>query len=542
MQAIPPMKTASRFTLPLRYRRPFTVNAMTKIQLLATSGETALDIGNNKILTEPSNPKRKRLIGALMLLMTGLCAPLTIGTQPAIAAGVDVTTLTGNGTRGFFDGTGGRTGTTQFGFTTDIAIDSSGNIYVADASNHRIRKTDPTTGATTTLAGNGTAGFFDGTGGPTGTTQFNYPYGIGVDSNGTVYVADQLNYRIRKIDPTTGATTTLAGNGRRGFFDGTGGPTGTTQFKGPADVAVDNLGFVYVTDFDDHRIRKIDGNTGATITLAGNGTFDFFDGTGGPTGTTKFAFPSGIAVDNTGYVYVTDNCCLVRKINATTGETTTLAGTNVGYADGTGGVTGTAKFNEPRGVVSDNNGNLYVADLNGRSIRKINSATGETTTLAGGLYEGDRTSVDGTGSPTGTLRLEYPWGVAVGNDGTVYVADFRIRKIQPSLNMPPPPAPATTTTIATTTTSTSSTTTTTTTTIALIFLPIPQASNPPTTPPATQPTSTTTVSPATSTPSSPTTTTKASVIAIQPATATTALVTEAPAPASPIDANPTFAG
>ena len=278
----------------------------------------------------------------------------------------DTTTLAGNGTFGFVDGTGGPGGTTQFRSPTGVAVDGAGNVYVADFDNQRIRKITPT-GDTTTLAGNGTYGFIDGTGGPLGATQFRSPNSVAVDAAGNVYVTDANNNRIRKITPT-GDTTTLAGNGTQGFVDGTGGPGGATQFSGPNGVAVDAAGNVYIADTGNQRIRKIT-PTGDTTTLAGNGTAGYVDGSGS---NTQFRDPNGVAVDAAGNVYVSDfSNHRIRKITPT-GATTTLAGNGTGgFVDGTGGPTGTTRFRNPNGVAVDAAGTVYVADYSNRRIRKI---------------------------------------------------------------------------------------------------------------------------------------------------------------------------
>jgi outer membrane protein OmpA-like peptidoglycan-associated protein len=335
------------------------------------------------------------------------------GAPNAHAATGDVTTLAGNRSSGFFDGTGGPTGTTRFNRPKSVALDATGNIYVTDRDNHRIRKITPD-GTTTTLTGNGTAGFTDGTGGPTGTTQFNHPEGIAVDTAGNVYVGDSINHRIRKITPD-GTTTTLTGNGTAGFTDGTGGTTGTTQFRFPFGVALDTAGNLYVTELN-NRIRKITPD-GTTTTLTGNGTAGFVDGTGGPTGTTQFNRPEGITVDTAGNVYVADrDNNRIRKITPN-GTTTTLAGNGeLGFADGTGGPTGTAKFKAPTGVAVDRSGNVYVADNDNNRIRKI-TPDGTTTTLAA----------------QDPFAFSFSSGVALDTTGDVYVADsfnHRMRKIE----------------------------------------------------------------------------------------------------------------
>ncbi|MBK6438057.1 MAG: hypothetical protein IPF88_05570 [Candidatus Microthrix sp.] len=216
--------------------------------------------------------------------------PSNPGHQPTTG---DVTTLAGSGTAGFADGS---SNTAQFDNPSGVAVAPGGTVYVADRYNHRIRAINPTTGAVTTLAGS-TIGFADG---PGNTAQFNYPFGVAVAPGGTVYVADRNNHRIRAINPTTGAVTTFAGSGTAGFADG---PGNTAQFNATAGVAVAPGGTVYVTDANNHRIRAINPTTGAVTTLAGSGTAGFADG---PGDTAQFTGPIGLTVAPNGTVYLGD--------------------------------------------------------------------------------------------------------------------------------------------------------------------------------------------------------------------------------------------
>ena len=269
------------------------------------------------------------------------------------SAGV-VTTLAGSGTVGFADGTGSAA---QFNNPVSVAVDSSGTVYVGDYYNNRVRKIT-SAGVVTTLAGSGVAGSADGTG---SAAQFNYPYGVAVDSSGTVYVADSFGNRIRKIT-SAGVVTTLAGSGTAGFADGTGS---AAQFNYPNGVAVDSSGTVYVADAGNNRIRKIT-PSGVVTTLAGSGVAGFADGTGTAA---QFDGSRGVAVDSSGTVYVSDlNNQRIRKITPS-GVVTTLAGSGTtGFADGTGS---TAQFNSPNGVAVDSSGTVYVADYGNNRVRVI---------------------------------------------------------------------------------------------------------------------------------------------------------------------------
>ena len=270
-------------------------------------------------------------------------------------------------------------------------------------------------GYVSTLAGNAIPGSADGAG---AAASFNNPYGVAVDTAGNVYVADTSNHTIRKTSPA-GVVTTLAGTaGSPGSTNGVGA---AARFKFPAGVTVDTAGNVYVADSGNHLIRKIS-PAGVVTTLAGTANSPGpNDGTGA---NARFNFPSGVAVDTAGNVYVADGNHTVRKISSV-GVVTTLAGTagSPGPADGTGA---NARFSLPSGVAVDTAGNVYVADLNNHTIRKISPA-GAVSTLAGS--PGNSGPNDGTGA---VARFNFPSGVAVDTAGNVYVADFNnhtIRKI-----------------------------------------------------------------------------------------------------------------
>lgn len=260
-----------------------------------------------------------------------------------VAANAAVSTFAGSGTRAFADGTGIAA---SFDSPVGIAIGPDGHLYLPDYWNQRIRKIS-LAAAVTTFAGSGTRGFADG---PATTSMFSLPRDVAVDANGNVYIADNSNNRIRKISPS-GDVTTLAGNGTAGFADGAGA---NAMFRAPYGIAVDANGNVYVADNGNHCIRKIT-PAGDVTTLAGSGTAGFADGTGIAA---QFNAPNGLAIDTQGYLYVADGSNhRIRRISPD-GTVITYAGSGEnGYADGSGSE---AKFSSPRGIAVDAAGNLYV--------------------------------------------------------------------------------------------------------------------------------------------------------------------------------------
>ena len=313
-----------------------------------------------------------------------------------------VSTLAGSGTKGYADGTGA---TAQFATPTGLAVDATGNVYVSDYNNNKIRKISPT-GNVTTFAGSGIFGYKDGLGAE---AQFMYLEGIVTDAKGNVYVADLGNYRIRKITPNA-EVSTFAGSGVVGIADGQGI---NAQFSGPAGLTIDGNGNLYVTD--GQRIRKVTPD-GVVSTIVGSGIAGYLDG---PANSAKFFNPCGIAIDVSGNLFVMDSDnSKVRKISAT-GEVSTLAGSDRGFADGVGL---DAKFNTASSLTIDTQGNLFVADSYNHRIRKITS-TGAVSTFSGsvsGFSDGD----------ISTALFKYPDVIASDINGNLYVsASQKIRKI-----------------------------------------------------------------------------------------------------------------
>jgi hypothetical protein len=315
-------------------------------------------------------------------------APLAIVTQAGQA-----------GISGHADGTGSAS---QFSAPADIAVDSSSNSYVADTDNDTIRMITPA-GVVTTLAGQvGVSGHADGTG---TAALFNHPSGITVDGSGNAYIADTNNNTIRKLVIASGAVTTVAGQaGIAGSADGAGT---AASFNGPSGIAVDSTGNLYVSDTLNFTIRKV-ASTGAVSTVAGAvGASGFTDATGTAA---RFHGPQGLTLDSSGNVFVADtNNNAIRKFVPSTGVVSTVAGQS-GVAGSADGANSQAQFHYPSSVAADLSGNLYVVDTDNHLLREI-APYGGVSTLGG--LAGTSGSTDGVGT---AARFNYPTGVAVHAD------------------------------------------------------------------------------------------------------------------------------
>ena len=316
-----------------------------------------------------------------------------------------VTTIAGAvGVEGSNDGIGTNA---TFKYPADMTY-HDGYLYVADSYNHVIRKIDISSGEVTTLAGTaGTIGFADGTG---AAAEFYYPEDI-TYHDGYVYVTDTNNHVIRKIDIASGVVTTFAGTAETsGSADGTG--TAAT-FRYPYGITSDD-DYLYVTDWGNYLIRKIEISSGAVTTIAGTvGVWGTDDGIGIAA---KFRDPVGITKAGS-FLYIADFMNhTIRKINISSGAVTTFAGTagETGSSDGTGNA---AEFNYPEGITNDGN-YLYVSDSINHTIRKIDISNAEVTTIAGTAGVGG--SDDGNGT---TAKFQNPYGITFS--GTyLYVADY----------------------------------------------------------------------------------------------------------------------
>ena len=384
-----------------------------------------------------------------------LAAGVGLAQSRAVTNAYVIDTVAGSDTLG----DGAPAATAQLLDLQSVAADRQGNVYISDAGNHRIRKVLPS-GVITTVAGNGFPGY-RGDGGPAQAAQLNLPYGLAVDVAGNLYVADLGNHRIRKITPD-GTISTFAGNGEKGS-NGDGGPAASAQLMSPRNVALDNLGNLFISEFEGHRVRKVSSD-GVITTVAGTGVSGF-RGDNGPASAAQLASPAGLAIaaDGTLYMadsgnhrirmvypggiivtllgseghklylptglaldtdrslYIADQSASVRRWSLS-GNLAVAAGTGeAGYSGDLGPATA-ARIAHPRDITVDLAGNLYIAG--GNRVRKV--SMGMIQTFAG---DGFRQSV-GDGKAATQATLSRPGGLSRDADGNLYIADTGTQRIR----------------------------------------------------------------------------------------------------------------
>jgi uncharacterized protein (TIGR03437 family) len=406
-----------------------------------------------------------------------------------IAVNGTISTVAGSGTPGF-RGDGGPAASAQINGPFDVAVDSSGNLYIADTGNEVIRKVS-SDGTISTVAGTGTRGY-SGDGGAARDAWLNGPEGVTVDAAGTLYIADTFNGRIRRMG-TDGIITTVAGVGSTGIYSGDGGPAKDAALSLPTDVALDRAGNLYIADFGNTRIRvvtngvintvagslngipmiegqaavnvRLEGPTGLTVdgggaiyfveaglgsgtglavgdykvwkvsaggvltTLAGNG-IPSYSGDGGAATAAQLDGPTGVAVDPSGTIYIADTLNQRVRAVAPGGILSTLAGSGVSGFNGDILLPKTALLNRPLGLAADARGNWFVADTANSRVRQAQPG-GNLFTIAGN----GNASYFGDGSAAAKSSVNQPQGVAVDSLGNVYIADtldHAVRQVTPN--------------------------------------------------------------------------------------------------------------
>jgi uncharacterized protein (TIGR03437 family) len=338
------------------------------------------------------------------------------------AKSLDISTVVGNGTPGFSDGSDATKA--QMNSPTGVAVDSSGNLYIADSLNRRIRKV-ASGGSISTFAGNGTFSY-SGDGAPAGKAQLNTPQGVAADAAGNLYVADTLNNVVRKVSPN-GIISNYAGNGGAGS-SGDGNAAIGAQLNGPQGLALDAAGNLFIADTLNAKVRKVSAADGAITTVAGSGT-PGYGGDGGAAISAQLNLPSGVAVDANNNLYIADfGNSRVRMVSANKSIGTVAGNGAAGYS-GDGGQAVKAQLNGPQGVAVDAAGNLYIADTENNLIREV-SLDGRISTVAGNGVAG----YSGDGGQATNAQVGNPVGVTVDAAGNIFTVDAstRVRQVYPN--------------------------------------------------------------------------------------------------------------
>ncbi len=372
-----------------------------------------------KTITPQSLKKVITFIAALILSI-GLHAQVGI-----------INTIAGYGVY-TYSGDGGPATAADFASPGGLILDKLGNIYIADYSNNRVRKITVSTGIITTIAGSGSCcgnpGTFSGDSGQATAAALYQPYSLAIDDSGNIYIADESNNRIRKVTVSTGIITTVAGDSNGRGYSGDGGLAIHAELASPSGVALDDSGNIYIADEINNRIRKVTKSTGIITTIAGSGKYAY-SGDGGLADTAGFRYPYCLTLDDSGNIYVSDmfdNC--VRKITKATGVISTIAGGTYGFA-GDGGPATSAAFRYPAQISLDKKWNIYITDQQNHCIRKITKSTGKISTIAG---MGQQNGFYGDGGLADTAKLFDPSGVIIDSTGNVFITDGgndRIRKV-----------------------------------------------------------------------------------------------------------------
>jgi len=284
-----------------------------------------------------------------------------------------IITIAGTGTTGF-SGDSALAINAQLYYPIGICLDQAGNIYIADCLNNRIRKITVSTGIITTVAGNNFSSY-SGDGVLATATSLYHPSGVCVDVSGNIFIADYANNRIRKVTKATGLISTIAGTGTAGYF-GDGGLATSSKLCLPNGVAVDGYGNIYIADLGNYRVRKIDATTGNINTIIGNGSYGF-SGDGGPATSAELNGPENISLDAYGNVFVADiSNNRIRKYTVADGNINTIAGNGTAGFSADGVLASSSELFGPTGTFVDASGNVFIADQNNNRIRKITAHTG----------------------------------------------------------------------------------------------------------------------------------------------------------------------
>ncbi|MCW3121761.1 MAG: hypothetical protein JWQ38_1253 [Flavipsychrobacter sp.] len=341
-----------------------------------------------------------------------------------------ITTICGDGNAAY-SGDNGQATSAELNTPDGFCLDGKGNMYIADAFNHRIRKVVLATGIITTIAGDGTPAL-GGDGGQATNAQLFIPETVFTDTAENVYITDAGNNRIRKITKSNGIINTVAGSGPSGInlgnASGDGGPSTDARLNNPSGLYVDKPGNIFIADYSNHRIRKVSATTGIITTIAGNGIAAYF-GDGGPATSASLNGPIQVFADIAGNMIICDQTNQrIRKVDASTGIITTVAGSGTMGHTGDDGPATDATLGYPMGIFIDKLDNFYIAEQSNGTIRRIDGVTKVITTVAGTGTLG----YFGDGGPATNARMRCS-NVWVDEYGTIFIADMdnhRIRMVR----------------------------------------------------------------------------------------------------------------
>ena len=367
--------------------------------------------------------------GRKRIVATGIVGEATRVLQIQVATG-GISTFAGTGSTGY-TGDGGAATSATMKNAEGVAVGPDGSIYVADTDNHVIRRIAPGTGVITTVAGSGSPGW-SGDGLAATAARLQFPQDLAVAANGDLYIADTGNHSIRKVAAATGLITTIAGIGSPGST-GDGGAATAAKLSSPRGIVVAASGDYYIADHGNNKIRKVNALTGIITTYAGTGTTGY-TGDGGLATAARLRSPEGVELASNGDLYIADTANnVIRRVTASTGVITTVAGTGTAGYTGDGGAATSARLDGPESVTITSSGDLYVADRGNDVIRRF-FVGGTISTIAGTGVAG----YSGDGGAATSAKLDAPAGIAVDSTGVIYIADTsnqRIRKISGLLSV-----------------------------------------------------------------------------------------------------------
>jgi sugar lactone lactonase YvrE len=394
---------------------------------------------------------------SVALLLWGFAIVFTtcLNAQVVLPAQFRINTVAGDGIQGF-SGDGGLSTSGEVNIPKGVAVDSAGNIYIADTGNSRIRKVTASTGDITTVVGDGTEGF-SGDGGPATGAALSSPAGLALDSAGNIYIADTGNNRVRVVNTGTksvvlakvtvgpGDIATIAGNGINSF-SGDGGAAISAEIDNPIGIALDSSGNIYIADSRNNRIRKVTASTGDIATVAGISGLGTFSGDGGPATSALMNLPTGVALDASGNIYIADSGNgRIRKVTVSTGIISTVAGGGTGCSTSPCPATSVA-LSDVVAVAFDKTGNFFLSN-SGLFVDEVVVSTGNISIAAGNGSNGpngngetcanvrgghdDATDSVGDGCFAVAAQVA-PYGIAIDSSGNLYIADTvdnRIRAV-----------------------------------------------------------------------------------------------------------------